>query len=86
MYAQYNKRKAELEALGITEDILKVGILKRYKVDSRAELTKSQYVAVRTALTDKFPKWVTDLAPKQDATEKSTEKGESPSSEGDQPF
>ena len=73
MYAQYNERKAELEKHGITEEILKAGILKRYNVDSRAGLTEAQYVEVRKALTGKFAKWVLDLTQKKGESDTSTE-------------
>ena len=77
MYAQYNERKAELEKRwGITEEILKAGILKRYNVDSRAGLTEAQYVEVRKvrkALTGKFAKWVLDLTKKKGESDTSTE-------------
>ena len=73
MYAQYNKRKNTLDTMGITEEILKEGILKKFNVDSRAELTEAQYVEVREALTGEFPKWITDLAPKQPKSKTETE-------------
>ena len=73
MYAQYNKRKAELQKLGITEDILKRGILNKYDVDSTAKLTEAQYVQVRKDLTGKFAKWITDLAPKTDDAQAESE-------------
>lgn len=80
MYARFTERKAELEKLGITEEILKQGILKKYSVDSRADLTEAQYVEVRKDLTGKIAKWVLNLAPKQ--TEAKTET----QTEDDQPF
>lgn len=79
MYAQYNKRKDELAELDITEAMLRDGILDRFNVDSRADLTEKQYVEVREALTGEIADWVLDLAPKPRETK--TEK------EGDQqPF
>ena len=69
MYARFTERKAELEKQGITEEMLREGILKKFSVDSRADLTEAQYVEVRKDLTGKFADWVLDLAPKTDESE-----------------
>lgn len=73
MYARFTERKAELEKLGITEKILREGILKKHGVESRADLTEAQYVEVRKDLTGKIAKWILDLAPKTDETDKEKE-------------
>lgn len=65
MFAQYGERKNYLATLGITEDMLKEGILKKFGVKSRDELTQSQYVEIRESLTGDIADWVRSLAPKE---------------------
>ena len=74
MFAKYSERKAELEALGITEEILKQGLYKFYNVKSRSEMTMGQYNNARAALElESFAKWIRNLVPKDDEVDDALE-------------
>ena len=67
MFAKYGERKADLETMGITEEILREGMYSHYGVGSRADMTEVQYKQMRAALDidghGKFAEWILALAP-----------------------
>ena len=67
-FAKYKERKADLEALGITEDTFKAGVYDHYDVNSSDEMTQDQCGDLEISLdTDgEFADWITALAPKKE--------------------
>ena len=70
MFANYGEQKAELEKMGITEELFRGAMLARFKVESRNDLTKDQYKQVTADLKLKgFAPWIQNAAPKQEKSE-----------------
>lgn len=67
MFATYGEKKAELEKLGITEELFRSAMHARFKVESRNDLTTEQYKQARSDLLLKdFAPWIKNAAPKQE--------------------
>ena len=72
MFATYGEKKAELEAIGITEEIFRGAMHARFKVESRNDLTTDQYKQARSDLLLKgFAPWIQNAAPKQEQQQES---------------
>ena len=67
-FAKYKARKADLEALGITEDVFKAGVYDHYDVKSSDEMTEDQCGDLEISLDvdGEFADWITALAPKKE--------------------
>ena len=69
-FAKYGERKAELESMGIDEEILTIGVYKFYKVESRKDMNEGQYRNFYAALDlPNFANWIQNLVPKTDPDE-----------------
>ena len=67
-FAKYKTRKPDLEALGITEDIFKMGVYTHYNVKSSDEMTEAQCSDLEISLDmdGEFADWITALAAKKE--------------------
>lgn len=67
-FAKYKTRKADLEVLGITEDVFKAGVYDHYGVKSSDEMTQDQCSDLEVSLdmNGEFADWITALAPKKE--------------------